>query len=592
MDKIDFIPIENLRGLHFIVKDYQRGYKWDSKQMEELIKDIHNHKEDQGKYCLQPIIIRTETEGLELIDGQQRLTSIYLLHHYLNNEIPYSIDYQTRSGTQKFLKDHLDHLKEQIEQGLDWDRFLEVNSDHEFDNVDIYHLFHVYHAIHLWFTNNHDDLFLRKLKTQVSVIWYDIKEDTIGQEAEDVFLNLNAGKIPLTNSELIKALFVLSIQQTSTEEIARLKAFEFANEWDQIENKLQDDNFWFFIADHPYYSTIDTRIDLIIDLVNGIAPPSKNWLDWDNMKAYRVYESSYLNGEDLNWNTIKQTYNKLVEWYEDKELYHLVGYLINARIFMLKDIINLSKKKDKNQFVASLVDRIKSEFNKTNKSGHKPYDLDQVNYKDNRKESQNLLLLLNVQNFLQDISSNRFPFDLYVKESWSVEHINPQNPREFKTTRALIVWFNSFLQYLSKHKEHMELESKIKSFIQFLQTQTDLNKKLSENRIGKERNTELDEIVDSLTELMNLHGIENLALLDRNTNSKIGNKVFIDKRNIIIDLFQNAKREKVFIPISTKDIFTKTYSKDRASVTDELFGPSDMEAYKNHIENQLNKYFH
>lgn len=81
IDNNFFRPISSLLGKSFVVKDYQRGYKWDKKEILELLNDFNEHEVNEGKYCLQPIIVReTEVDGsLELIDGQQRITSLYLL---------------------------------------------------------------------------------------------------------------------------------------------------------------------------------------------------------------------------------------------------------------------------------------------------------------------------------------------------------------------------------------------------------------------------------------------------------------------------------------------------------------------------------
>ena len=44
-----------------------------------------NQKEDMF-YCLQPLVIRKYEDGYEVIDGQQRLTTIALIHAYLEEE--------------------------------------------------------------------------------------------------------------------------------------------------------------------------------------------------------------------------------------------------------------------------------------------------------------------------------------------------------------------------------------------------------------------------------------------------------------------------------------------------------------------------
>ena len=65
----------------FWVPDYQRGYRWGTTEVELLLNDIMENREQHGKnYYLQPIVVKTiDKDYYELIDGQQRLTTSMLL---------------------------------------------------------------------------------------------------------------------------------------------------------------------------------------------------------------------------------------------------------------------------------------------------------------------------------------------------------------------------------------------------------------------------------------------------------------------------------------------------------------------------------
>lgn len=588
---IDFIPIEQLKGKHFIVKDYQRGYKWEKEQILALLNDIKNHK--QGKYCLQPIVVQETLEGIELIDGQQRMTTTYLILEYLGLTKYFTIDYQTRPSTQEFLQTNMDYLANSIRTELDWNNFIKEQKFKRFDNVDVYHIYGVYKEIYQWFkekNGNEKKDFQNKLLTQTYVIWYDIKVNANHQKAEDVFLNLNAGKILLTNSELIKALFILSVQSGKSKEITQLKSAELASEWDTIENKLHEDSFWYFICDHDYYNNIDTRIDFIIDIANEIAPKK----DWDGMDSYRNYEKTFINKNPLDWPKIKQTFNKLNEWFDDKEIYHYVGYLVVTDIKSLKDIVKEGKGKNKESFKKSLIEYIKKEFEKTKKEESKIisyYKLDNLDYQEYRIACQNVLLLLNVQYFLNNWSQNKFPYELYKKECWSVEHINPQNPKEFNSIESIIKWLDSFYNYFRKNDIEKELGQNILEVINLLKLVENQDKKLAEIRWPKENIEKLQNVIDLITDKLELHGISNLALLDRNTNSHLSNKIFMEKRRAILDLYYTGKKNEVFIPECTRDVFTKNFTEKAQNVSDEIFGLEDMDDYKEHIQNQLKNYY-
>lgn len=588
--EIHFVSIHELSNTSFVVKDYQRGYKWQKEHVEALLKDIDNHK--KGKYCLQPLVVSEIEDKSELIDGQQRITTLFLLLYFLTDIQYFSIDYQTRDSTQKLLNDEIALLKKSIEKGQSYNDFCDQYS--EFDNPDVFYLHEVLSAIKLWFANsteNQKKAFQQKLLHQVYVIWYDVTKHQSETTVEDVFLNLNAGKIPLTSSELIKALFVLSIQSNHSTEIAELKAYELANEWDQIESQLHDDSFWHFMSDKLIYNNLDTRIDLVIDLSNQISEngskPSKT--------AYRLYEKKYLNKEKLDWSAIKQTFNKLREWYEDKNLFHYIGFLVNARIKSLSEIVELSKGKTKLSFENELIEAIKVEFSKSKKVDNDDvniYDFDVLNYKDYKDNCTKLLLLFNIQSYLRDKSSNRFPFDLYKKENWSVEHINPQNPRYLKDVSEVTKWLNTNKRYFENHyqKSEKELIENITSILQVLDSIEKKEVRLSELRMSEEDRKKLDSVVERITESLGIHFIANLTLLDRKTNSKLGNLVFSEKRKKLLELYYEPNGIEEFIPICTKEVFSKSYSKNVSNSDDYIFGHEDMRDYQKHLKNQLKDY--
>ena len=87
-----------LRGVKYSVDYYQREYKWKSKQVMELVKDLtsqfledyqpeHERRrvEEYSHYFLGSIIISNKDGTSYIVDGQQRLTSLTLLLIYLRN---------------------------------------------------------------------------------------------------------------------------------------------------------------------------------------------------------------------------------------------------------------------------------------------------------------------------------------------------------------------------------------------------------------------------------------------------------------------------------------------------------------------------
>ena len=117
MNSIELKTLNELAQYSFFIPAYQRGYRWTEQEVRDLLNDINefvpreiNETEEKTWYCLQPIVVKSRTENeYEVIDGQQRLTTIYLILHYLNQDFIekrrdklFSIDYQTRTDSKEF----------------------------------------------------------------------------------------------------------------------------------------------------------------------------------------------------------------------------------------------------------------------------------------------------------------------------------------------------------------------------------------------------------------------------------------------------------------------------------------------------------
>ena len=63
---------------HYIVPLYQRGYAWEEKHIVQLIDDIMDIP-SEGQYYIGSLIVHRRNDSFEVIDGQQRLTTLFLL---------------------------------------------------------------------------------------------------------------------------------------------------------------------------------------------------------------------------------------------------------------------------------------------------------------------------------------------------------------------------------------------------------------------------------------------------------------------------------------------------------------------------------
>ncbi|MFC2467701.1 MAG: DUF262 domain-containing protein, partial [Capnocytophaga endodontalis] len=319
-------PIKDFQDFHFLVKDYQRGYKWTKEEVTQLLNDIYEFKPQKENefYCLQPIVIKEEkvSKEKELIDGQQRCTTIYLILKYLG-ESTFELNYQTRKESAKFIKE-IDSL------GIEgkWEEWVKVLSDKDKDNIDNYHFFEAYQTIQKWFAEKSEyekKRFLDKLLNKTQVIWYEVEGNI---DSIELFTRINSHKIPLTEAELIKALFLINLKKgTKQSEVLQLQQNEIAQQWDRIENELQNKNFWYFIS---HTAPGATRIDKLLSLstiFKGLDKIGEHALFFAFEQDFKNSKKEASQWVTNRWGEIKHIFQTFKEWYHDFELYHLIGLL-------------------------------------------------------------------------------------------------------------------------------------------------------------------------------------------------------------------------------------------------------------------------
>ena len=506
----------------FFIPSYQRGYRWTEQQVKDLLNDIwefHQNvklRKNDGFYCLQPIVVKKRENGqFEVIDGQQRLTTIYLILYYINQGYVedrrmklFDLHYETRENSTSFLQDLTK----------------ETNDE---SNIDFYHISNAYKTICDWFSNpsfNIND-FESKFKFNSKVIWYESAE----YEPIAIFTRINIGKIPLTNAELIKALFLNSsnFDKKKNDKI-RLKQLEISSEWDYIEQSLQNNRFWYFLNGN---NVTTNRIEFIFELIND----EKDYND--DYSIFRFFNKKFVkkNQETIedNWLEVKKYFQRFQEWFEERDLYHKIGYLIAIESITIVDLYNRSINLSKTEFRTLLDDAIKSDL--------KNVTLESLQYGDKRVKK--VLLLYNILTMLNNENDNAyFPFDIYKNEKWDIEHIT------------------SITDDIPKQKSSWLNDAKV-----FIDTSKEDGKELKTraDTCDCENDTEFEALFTDIVNHFNFHlkdgdinDISNLALLDSETNRGYKNAVFPLKRKTIID----REKKGTFIPICTKNVFLKYFS--------------------------------
>ncbi|MED4455139.1 DUF262 domain-containing protein [Metabacillus fastidiosus] len=518
----------------FFIPSYQRGYRWEESQVLNLLDDLEefmqgNYGKDGVFYCLQPLVVRKRDKGYEVIDGQQRLTTIAIIIAYLKEDA-YTIQYKTRPDSAAFI------------QNIAQQAFEESDTR----NID-YHFFkEAYKTVKKWFEEDRDNkrTFRNKfsilLGEQVKVIWYEVDEQV---EVREVFSRLNSGKIPLTNAELIKAFIILH-----TSEIERPS---LSTQWDMIERKLQKDRFWYFLGKKKDYTNhIEFLFDIVADHVSSNHPDP----------YYTFYKLQSENTQDI-WNRIISDFALFEEWYEDRECYHLLGYLTQQR--SITEYIKLYRSDDvrnKTHFKQVLKQLIAKEIG--------GIALRELEYGRDNQQIQKVLLFFNILTVHNQKNIDAyFPFEHYIENKWSLEHIHAQSTEGLRTKEQWETWIQGTIDLLSELGEYKELVEEL--------SQVSIDK-LTEELFNQLFNKVLSET--GSTFLNESNGLDNLVLLDQNTNSSLSNHFYPVKFKRLI----SHDKTGAYIPFATRNAFMKYYS-DKVDQF-QLWSPEDGECYVNAIE--------
>ncbi|MBY5883420.1 DUF262 domain-containing protein [Rhizobium leguminosarum] len=565
---VQLLKDENDEQARYFIPSYQRGYRWNRIQVRQLLNDIWEFiQASDGRprssfYCLQPLVVKKLPDGsYEVVDGQQRLTTIHIIMSRLSTmmalleKASFVISYETRD--EAFLRN------------IDLER-----SD---ENVDFHHMAEAWHAVDEW-VNQHGAPHALKLLQHlladeeighnVKVIWYEL---TSQDDAVAAFTRLNVGKIPLTESELIRALFLRKAGKEGT-----ASQLHVAYQWDRIEHRLQEDAFWYFLQNS---STQTNRVGLLFDLV------AQTWKDKENddHAAFSYFSAALAErGADAVWKDVNNTFLALEEWFEDRHLFHVIGFLLHHSDRSEREIGSLlqeSRSMSKHAFQASLRQRI---FNSLFGIA-KPADGDSitdvvrdqcaaVQYR-HAVKVRKLLLFFNIATLLDNEKSNiRFQFDSFKKHSWDMEHIRSVSDERPNSPGDRVSWLKECRAFLATVTDDDKANQLIKQIDKYLKSKT-----------IKPNDGTFEKIDSKLLAYFGEAGegggnaLSNLTLLDSRTNRGYKNAVFAVKRKILLENDQAG----TFVPLCTRNVFLKCYSDTVANVT--FWREEDADDYFNAI---------
>ena len=253
-------------------------------------------------------------------------------------------------------------------------------------------------------------------------------------------------------------------------------------------------------------------------------------------------------------------------WYDDRQLYHFVGYLMNLKgkdkMVMLQELL-CEASKPKDEFLTSLIKRCQQTLGISNDSREVNFASWEYGKKDGNDRIHNVLLLFNLATTQNQISEmSRYPFDKHfenAKKKWSLEHIHAQNETKANWDKIQFAKIKEYLENIIvdginelrrflKDKETSEYidDATYKAIIGAF-----MGKPVQKHDVGKAITFTSDfEKDDHLT---------NMALLQGDKNAAFNNKLYPEKRAKLAE-YENVENESLFVPICTRYVFFKHYS--------------------------------
>lgn len=408
------LGVNDLAKKVFIIPFYQRGYRWTSHEARKLVQDLLEFsRSSEPEYSLQPIVVQKPSDEeiqdktsdanipedptfFRVVDGQQRLTTIAILMRVLG--LPRKWDIYYKAEKKNFSK-------------LSWE---ETINDHF--RCEVKETF-----CKILDNNNKETIKNIFEQNKITFLCYEIPADRNDhQEGHLVFLRLNGAKTPLTSSELIRALYMVSDSKISEQE-----QMEISKEWELMENALRNEQFWLMFRSEGLSDT-QTRIDLLFALVRNI--------DLKMAKANpKIIFENMDQDENLDlmsiWKDVLRCFWWMQSCYDDIELFN---YLCWIREFTEDSASKIYKiwchHPKREDFKKRIIGIIQEKYcNQT---------LSNFSYDSGRGELLPLLVLLNILDC--NHCRERFRFDLYKNESWDIEHIDSQTPNATEEVSGIV----------------------------------------------------------------------------------------------------------------------------------------------------------
>ena len=624
MDNSQWLSVKDIVSKYkkFNVPSLQRTYRWGEKEITLLLNDLYefyNTNEDSTNdfYPLQPLILKKSNKNDDtwnVLDGQQRLTTIKLIASFLGMDKDYCLDisYDTREKT----KDFLDNISNKKEEDVG-------------KSMELYYIFHAYEVIEAWFQKDTEKInAIRNVLFEKERTRFVVQEMNSDDDEAKTFQNINQGRIPLSCSELIKALFLGHIFEShkidnncrfayssdgyglfipinpikEKQELTRIQNF-IAKEWNDIETVLMHDEFYSFVC--PEKEKSINRMDFLFK----VACRNEKFKKYNTDDPFNAIYECIKDGKVVDnifccWNVVFKCFNRMQKLYYDFDAYHLVGFCNCEHIGISDDFYkycNDDEKKD--EFKTAIREKIKRKvLNDSKIDDLDEESIDHLRYEDSKDGIKEILLLHNLQSYSDE--KLRFPFNLYDGgKNYDIEHIHA-TAEEKADKKSRYEWFETNYSAIKEKKEKLkdsdylnEISPRFKNakaLFDFFEKAYDEGK--NSDRFKVEEFNKLREIMindNAEEDFSKDDGIRNLCLLDSTTNKSYKNSLFITKRKMILKKAKGEMDKEDYVYpflLCTERIFLKFYSNVDSDDNLNFWTLKNREAYFKDISKKVTEF--
>lgn len=581
----------------FVIPNYQRGYKWTRQDVIKLLDDLYSFQKshsllgDDSFYCLQNITLvpSTQDNSLHVVDGQQRLTTLYILLSYIKtihtdcrcldffNDAE-CLKYNVREETARF-------LNTEIFTGNIWKSTIEPQKQ---PRKDQYYIADVAEGIRFWFEiHGENALFVNTITDRLKLIVNNMNNSEVSEE--EIFAGLNGGKVDLDGADLVRAeLITRSAKEKFTNEkdpkSPKIREFRqrIAIELDEMSlwwsGKEQIRYFEQFLPNDfskkNIFNHSTHKIGLLYKLYYEIYKKDNESFGIEFFENGR--DSNNISGDD-HWefySSLLDLNNILQLWFNDSMLYHWIGYLIFGykQTVSFCDIWKMWQiAATKEEFLRLIIQKIQEKLKPTGKEetiSQLISDILDTNvpwYGEKENEITRILVLMDVlkctgiyvdcwsdEKRKELEKKNKNPKSLYSyrcaqrlsasyfqKFSEDYEHVRScaPNDNEGKENRDKKIWLNHIQEMYKDIKKEAD-EWKMKEAI--LKLLNNYNKDILDDHIISMINTEMNKYGQ--------HSIGNLVLLDSGVNRSYKNADF------------QTKIQRIFYEFIQGNIYIRPYT--------------------------------